>query len=121
MTIRPARVQDHRCPSCGAPRRRACTTSGGFPRPFSHLARRARFRDAHREPRRYVLTRPDPQFGLAAGVVLVCEPYWLDPVVKVTVLYRESDRWNPGCNLYRDQVTEIRGPAGAVRERQVAA
>lgn len=121
MTIRPARVQDHRCPSCGASRRRACTTAGGLPRLLSHRSRQARFRDAMRGPRRYVLNHPDPQFGLAAGTVLVCEPYWLDPMVKVTVLYRESDRWNPRCNLYRDQVTEIRGHAGAVREQQVAA
>ena len=67
-----------------------------------------------REPRRYVLTRPDPQAGIAAGAIVVCEPYWLDPMVKATVLYRESDRWNPMCNVNWDQVTAIRGAAGAV-------
>lgn len=82
-----------------------------------HKQRWESLRAAYRLPRRYVLRGDDERFGLAAGDVLVCEPYWLDPE-KLTVLYRESDGFDPCCNVYRPQVERVRGAAGVVEQRQ---
>lgn len=50
----------------------------------------------------------DDRFGLKAGDVLAVIPYWLDPAEKWTVLRRVSDGFDPGCNVYRDQVVIAR-------------
>ena len=56
------------------------------------------------ETRPYVLLADDPRFHLSAGDTLLCMPYHLDPD-KLTVVARESDGFEPGCNVYRSQVT----------------
>lgn len=58
-------------------------------------------------PRRYRLIEDDPGFGMTAGDILVCVPYWLDPMDKLTVLHRERDGFNPGCNVYRHMVEMV--------------
>ncbi len=67
------------------------------------------------------VARWDARFGLTAGDVLVCEPYWLDPGVKLTVLYREPDGFDPQCNMYRPDVERVRGAAGQVGRASVLA
>ena len=57
---------------------------------------------------KYRLIEDEPRFGLSAGDVLLCEPYWLDPDTKLTVLARESDGFDPECNVYRCEVKRIR-------------
>lgn len=57
-------------------------------------------------PERYRLKADDERMGLKAGDILVCVPYWLDPA-KLTVLRRESDGWDPECNVYRHQVERL--------------
>lgn len=56
----------------------------------------------------------DEPFGLRQGDVLIVEPYWLDPSEKFTVIRRESDGFDPCCNVYRSQV-EMLGPSGPLR------
>lgn len=58
---------------------------------------------------RWVLLADDERFGLHAGDVLVCVPYWLDPGDKLTVLRRESDGFDPSCNVYRSEVRPFPG------------
>jgi len=109
-------AQDVRCTFCDAAEDAPCTTSSGRLRAAGreHRQRWDALRAAYRLPRRYVLKDDDPRFGLAAGDVLVCEPYWLDPGLKLTVLYREADGLDPSCNVYRQQVHKVRGAAGRV-------
>jgi hypothetical protein len=102
------------CPRCQAEPAKHCRTRSGklLPRREAHEERwRARAR-AYGKPRRYVLLRDDPQFHLFAGDVLVCEPYALDPRLKLTVLRRERDGFDPSCNVYHTEVRPIRGPEG---------
>lgn len=64
---------------------------------------------------RLVKLKEDYQrFNLKAGDVLEVEPYWPDPSDKFTVICRVSDGYDPGCNVYRSQVTARSG--GAVGE-----
>ncbi|MGN6128648.1 MAG: hypothetical protein ACTHON_18995 [Humibacter sp.] len=56
----------------------------------------------------WVLTNDDPRMGLMAGDVLLCVPYWLDPGEKLTVVARQSDGFEPACNVYRSEVTRVR-------------
>lgn len=56
------------------------------------------------ETNRWVLREDDPRFHLSAGDVLLCMPYHLDPGTKLTVVARESDGYDPSCNVYRSQV-----------------
>lgn len=114
---------DVRCPFCGAAEETRCVTANARPRPVGqeHRQRWDALRDAYRLPRRYVLKDDDARFGLAAGDVLVCEPYWLDPGLKLTVLYREADRFDPSCNVYRREVDKVRGSAGRVDRVWVSA
>jgi hypothetical protein len=53
------------------------------------------------------LKEDDERFGMKAGDVLEVEPYWLDPSDKLTVIRRVSDGFDPGCNVYRSQVTVV--------------
>ena len=55
----------------------------------------------------YRLLADDPRFGMSEGDVLECEPYWLDPSEKLTVLRRLSDGFDPCCNVYRHQVERV--------------
>jgi hypothetical protein len=101
-----------RCPYCKAEPGVRCTTATGRPlaRPrIVHDDRWQAWRDFLRQPLRYRLLEDDTRFGLAAGDVLVCAPYRYDGE-KLTVLYRESDGFDPQCNVYRPDVRRIRGP-----------
>lgn len=53
----------------------------------------------------WVLKEDDPRFGLKAGDILECQPYWLDPTEKLTVIKRVADGFDPECNVYRSMVT----------------
>ncbi len=53
------------------------------------------------------LKADDPGFGLKAGDILECKPYWLDPGDKWTVIRRVSDNFDPECNVYREQVERV--------------
>lgn len=53
------------------------------------------------------LKEDDPRFGLKAGDILECKPYWLDPSDKWTVIRRVSDSFDPECNVYRHQVEHV--------------
>ena len=108
------------CTHCGARKGQDCTTRSGRRRRSAHRARWDAVNQAFRRPRRYVLNEDEPRFGLTAGDVLVCEPYWLDPGVKGTVLYRESDLFDPGCNVYWHQVVPVDGDPGAIDEMEHA-
>lgn len=55
----------------------------------------------------YELLNDDPRMGLQAGDLLLCEPYWLDPASKVSVIKRLSDGFDPGCNQYRSDVRRL--------------
>ncbi len=55
------------------------------------------------EARPWVLVEDDPRMGLMAGDVLLCIPYDYDRD-KLTVVARESDGFDPTCNVYRSQV-----------------
>lgn len=109
-------AEDVTCPFCGAAEDTLCVTADDRVRApgQEHLQRWDALRAAYRLPRRYVLKDDDPRFGLAAGDVLVCEPYWLDPGLKLTVLYREADGFDPSCNVYRREVDKVQGSAGRV-------
>jgi hypothetical protein len=114
---------DAPCPWCRQSEGQCCRAPSGKPRVAGdeHVDRWAAMRSAYSKPRRYVLRHDDERSGLAAGDVLVCEPYWLDPGGKLTVLYREADRRDPECNVYRSQVTRVRGAAGRVDRAEVLA
>lgn len=58
------------------------------------------------------LKADDERFGMKAGDILEVEPYWLDPSDKFTVIRRVSDGFDPGCNVYRSQVTTFDGSVG---------
>lgn len=64
---------------------------------------------------RWELLADDERFGLRAGDVLVCVPYWLDPACKLTVLRRESDGYDPSCNVYRHEVRALADSPGEKR------
>jgi len=64
----------------------------------------------HATESRWELLADDERFGLRAGDVLICVPYWLDPGDKLTVLRRESDGFDPSCNVYRSQVRRATDP-----------
>lgn len=51
----------------------------------------------------YMLTEDDERFAMRAGDVLLCIPYLPDPV-KLTVICRISDGYDPECNVYLSQV-----------------
>ena len=55
-------------------------------------------------PTRWRLLEDDGRMRLSKGDVLLCVPYWLDPAEKLTVVRRESDGFDPQCNVYRSQV-----------------
>lgn len=106
---------DTSCTWCGQKPGGRCTTPSGQVTAEPHRDRYERWRLEMLKPRRYTLKSDDDRFGLTAGDVLVCKPYWLDPGCKLTVLYRESDGFDPQCNVYASEVKPVRGPAGAVR------
>ncbi len=111
------------CPVCEVEVDQRCVSRpSGRPRSVGqeHVDRWNKVRFAYSKPRRYVLHDDDPRFALRAGDVLVCKPYRLDPV-QLTVLYRESDGFDPECNVYRRQVNSVRGDAGKVDSPAVRA
>jgi hypothetical protein len=122
-TVRTSFAWDVPCGFCGAAEGAPCVTAAGRPLRAGpdHADRWARLRLEYSKPRRYVLKGDDPRFGLAAGDVLVCEPYWLAPGLKLTVLYREVDGFYPSCNVYRREVDKVRGSAGRVSQVRVPA
>ncbi len=118
-----AMVWEMACTWCGAGEDEPCRTPSGQRRPVwnQHADRWDALRAAYRLPRRYTLKDDDPRFGLTAGDVLVCQPYWLDPGMKLTVLYRERDGFDPQCNVYRADVRRVPGSAGRVDRAAVPA
>lgn len=112
---KPSLSNDQKCPKCWADPDQDCVTSRGKPPRRIHQDRiRARQR-AYRLPRRYELLADDERFGLSKGDILICEPYWLDPAEKLTVMWRESDGFDPMCNQYRPALKPIRGVEGEVQ------
>jgi hypothetical protein len=111
---------DVACPWCGQPADAVCRTASGKDRPFGqeHRLRWDALHAAYARPRRYVLKKDDEQSGLTAGDVLVCEPYFLDPE-KLTVMFRETDGLDPERNVYRAEVTRVRGVAGVITDPEV--
>lgn len=57
--------------------------------------------------RRYRLKEDDERFGLKSGDVLICIPYFYEHDEKLSVIRRESDGFDPDCNVYRAQVERI--------------
>lgn len=55
----------------------------------------------------YRLKEDDPRFGMSAGDLLLCTPYFLDPGAKGTVITRITDGFNPDCNVYWGQVEKL--------------
>lgn len=67
---------------------------------------------------RWRLLEAFPSAGLAAGDILICRPYWLDPGDKLEVLRRESDGFRPSRTLYRHDVEAV--TASATTRVQIA-
>jgi hypothetical protein len=88
------------CSYCGEPAGSECTTAAGNPKAYGpHNARWDALKSAYRSREMlFRLKHDDPHFGLNEGDELVCVSYPYDD--KVTVLYRKSDGFNPGCNQY---------------------
>lgn len=103
------------CTWCRANEDQPCRTPAGRLRPAGqeHAERWAAVRAEYSRPRRYILKDDDRDFAMLAGDVLVCQPYRYDPG-KLTVLYREGDGFDPACNVYRSQISPVRGLAGRV-------
>ncbi len=53
---------------------------------------------------RYQLIEDDERMDLSAGDIVIASPYRYEPDCKLTVHHRESDGFDPECNLYRCQV-----------------
>jgi len=53
------------------------------------------------------LKEDDPRFGMKKGDILLVHAYTLDPYEKWTVVCRESDFYNPQCNVYKCQVEPV--------------
>ncbi len=113
---------DVTCPLCLQSEGEPCRTASGLVRQAGreHAVRWEKLRAEYAQPRRYVLKDDDERFGLSAGDVLVCRPYWLDSA-KLTVMYRERDGFDPQCNVYRPSVERVRGAAGKVDRAAVPA
>lgn len=59
----------------------------------------------------YRLLHDDERFGLKAGDILVCRSmHWAWADEKVSVMYRESDGYEPHCSQYRENVEWVSGP-----------
>lgn len=105
------------CRYCFAAVGEPCKTASGKPvrgRSGDDPSHAERWDSIHRmqaKAWRWVLLDDDPRMKLSRGDVLICIPYWLDGA-KVTVLYRESDGFDPNCNQYRHDVAKIWGPIG---------
>lgn len=92
------------CPHCLRAERQKCLTETGKPRKYvAHVARwdLAMHLIRNREMW-HMLRADDSRFGLAAGDIIRTLDYpW---GAKVSVLFRESDGFEPGCNQYLGDV-----------------
>ncbi len=53
---------------------------------------------------RVKILETDDRLGVKAGEIYEAKRYWLDPQEKVTLLGREGDGYDPGCNQYIHEV-----------------
>lgn len=93
------------CPYCLRPERAKCVAASGKIRTYgAHVARWDRANRLYRTREMWHMLRADDsRFGLAAGDILRCINYPYD--TKVSVLFRESDGFNPECNQYSSDVS----------------
>lgn len=50
------------------------------------------------------ILKTNDKLGIKENEIYEAEPYWLDPLDKITLLKRIPDGYNPSCNQYRYNV-----------------
>lgn len=102
-------ILDVRCSWCGAKPGDRCTTPTSVEKNDVHKYRFERYR-SDRLNRRFIvrIKTDDPRFEIRAGDEFLSQTYWLDPGIKVTLLQRLSDGYNPECNVYYHQADFVR-------------
>lgn len=92
------------CPYCLRPSRERCVTASVVGLSMPHADRRDRANRLSRTREMWHMIRADDsRFGLAAGDIVRTINYPWD--AKVSVLFRESDGFEPECNQYLNNVS----------------
>lgn len=93
------------CPYCLRPERAKCVAASGKVRTYgAHVARWDRANHLYRTREMWHMLRSDDsRFGLSAGDIVRTLNYPWD--AKVSVLFRESDGYEPECNQYMSNVS----------------
>jgi len=71
------------------------------------MARRGRVSETLDEYAFYVMLEDDESFKMKKGDIFIGMPYDMDPGIKVSVGFRVSDGYDPGCNQYWSSVRPL--------------